>query len=345
MPRVAAGRAEVVGDEHLAVVARRSSPARSTGRAAACSRRSSDVQQPRVRQHRADIRSASAQPGRIGSGVTLRASSSAASTAFVVGRSTAAVIVRVAMSTMPVSSTVPATPSSRTDQHVQRGRVDLHHLARPGGRALAERRLRPLGQRPAGAGRPEVCRPLTAFTQPVERRPRRHRHRLRPVLRPPGSAPSASSSPVAVPVDRALLAQHLLQRLHHPLDRPGPCREDRRAAARSTSPSSPSPRSGGRMRVTRSDSDTAVPAAVSSAALACSRCRNDTPLPGRTPAAAGARRRVRRAARSAPPRCAAPTTGPCSPPVREPVQQPERRQASGPCRPCAVDQLEVLGGQ
>ncbi|MCQ4084083.1 hypothetical protein NGB36_26790 [Streptomyces sp. RB6PN25] len=47
-----------------------------------------------------DIRRASAHPGRIVSGVTLRASRTEASAAFVVGRSTAAVIDLVAMPTM-----------------------------------------------------------------------------------------------------------------------------------------------------------------------------------------------------------------------------------------------------
>jgi hypothetical protein len=44
--------------------------------------------------------------------VTVRASSTLASTAFVVGRSTAAVSVRVATSIMAVGSTRPGTPSS-----------------------------------------------------------------------------------------------------------------------------------------------------------------------------------------------------------------------------------------
>jgi hypothetical protein len=59
-------------------------------------------------------RSASAQPGRIGSGVSDRASSNDASTALVVGRSTAAAMVRVAWSTSPVSSTRSTLPSSST---------------------------------------------------------------------------------------------------------------------------------------------------------------------------------------------------------------------------------------
>lgn len=61
----------------------------------------------------ADIHKASAQPGRIGSGTSVRASNSAASTALVpAGRSTAAQMVRVATSTAMVSSTRPVTPSS-----------------------------------------------------------------------------------------------------------------------------------------------------------------------------------------------------------------------------------------
>ena len=67
-----------------------------TGRAAACSSRSSMAVSRRCGSTDRDMRSASAQPGRIGSGVSARASSSAASTAFVDGRSTAAGIVRVA---------------------------------------------------------------------------------------------------------------------------------------------------------------------------------------------------------------------------------------------------------
>ncbi len=60
-----------------------------------------------------DIRMASGQPGRIGSGVTVRASSTLASTDLVVGRSTAAVTVLVATSMIPVRSTRPGMPSSR----------------------------------------------------------------------------------------------------------------------------------------------------------------------------------------------------------------------------------------
>ncbi|GGN99118.1 hypothetical protein GCM10010112_92620 [Actinoplanes lobatus] len=83
-----------------------------TGRAAACCSRSSSVSRCRCGSTDRDIRNASGQPGRIGSGVTVRASSSEASTDLVVGRSTAAVTVLVATSIRPVSSTRPTTPSS-----------------------------------------------------------------------------------------------------------------------------------------------------------------------------------------------------------------------------------------
>jgi hypothetical protein len=63
----------------------------------------------------ADIRNASAHPGRIGSGTRVRASSRAASTALVpAGRRTAAQMVREATSTAILSSSRPVTPSSST---------------------------------------------------------------------------------------------------------------------------------------------------------------------------------------------------------------------------------------
>jgi hypothetical protein len=63
----------------------------------------------------ADMRSAAAQPGRIGSGTSIRASSNAASTAFVpTGRNTAAQIVRVATSTPIVRSARTSIPLSST---------------------------------------------------------------------------------------------------------------------------------------------------------------------------------------------------------------------------------------
>ena len=73
-----------------------------------------DVQHPLQAAPSADIPSASAQPGRIGSGVTARASSTLASTALVDGRSTAAVMVLVATSIMPVSSARSVMPLSST---------------------------------------------------------------------------------------------------------------------------------------------------------------------------------------------------------------------------------------
>ena len=84
-----------------------------TGRAAACSSRSSMLSSRRNGRADSDIRMACGQPGRIGSGVTVRASSTLASTDFVVGRSTAAVTVLVATSMIPVRSTRPVTPLSR----------------------------------------------------------------------------------------------------------------------------------------------------------------------------------------------------------------------------------------
>ncbi|WP_317985959.1 hypothetical protein [Streptomyces sp. 5-10] len=83
-----------------------------TGRAAACSRRSSRDSSLRCGKTDRDIFSASTQPGLIGSGVRARASSSEASTDLVVGRTTTAAMVRVATSTRPQSSTRPGIPSS-----------------------------------------------------------------------------------------------------------------------------------------------------------------------------------------------------------------------------------------
>ena len=98
----------------------------------------------------ADIRSAAAQPGRIGSGTSIRASSSAASTAFVpTGRSTAAQIVRVATSTAIVRSARTGTPVVQQHHHVDRGGVDLHLLTRAGRERRGER-PRPAGSRSAG---------------------------------------------------------------------------------------------------------------------------------------------------------------------------------------------------
>jgi hypothetical protein len=85
----------------------------TTGLAAASSiRRSMSTSRP-CGSREADIRSASAHPGRIGSGTNIRANSSAASTALVpTGRRTAAQTVRVATSIAIVRSARTVTPSS-----------------------------------------------------------------------------------------------------------------------------------------------------------------------------------------------------------------------------------------
>lgn len=122
-----------------------------TGRAAACSRRSSKLSSRRCGSTERDISRASDQPGRITSGVTLRASSAEASADFVVGRSTAAVIDLVAMSTIAVSSTFSAMPSSSrtsTSSGVESicmsspGALAGTSPNGPGGRALTDRRVR-----------------------------------------------------------------------------------------------------------------------------------------------------------------------------------------------------------
>lgn len=84
-----------------------------TGRAAASRIRASIVTSRSCGIREAARRSEASQCGRIGSGTTILASSNAASTALVpTGRSTAAQIVRVAMSTAIVRSARPGTPSS-----------------------------------------------------------------------------------------------------------------------------------------------------------------------------------------------------------------------------------------
>ena len=84
-----------------------------TGFAAASSIRASTSSNRACGNRDADIRNAVDQPGRIGSGTNIRASSNAASTAFVpTGRSTAAQIVRVATSTAMVKSARTGIPVS-----------------------------------------------------------------------------------------------------------------------------------------------------------------------------------------------------------------------------------------
>ncbi len=84
-----------------------------TGLAAASSMRSSTSSSRACGSREADMRSAAAQPGRIGSGTSILARSSAASTALVpTGRSTAAQIVLVATSTAIVRSARATSPDS-----------------------------------------------------------------------------------------------------------------------------------------------------------------------------------------------------------------------------------------
>ena len=131
-----------------------------TGRAAACSRRSSMLSIRRNGRADADIFMASGQPGRTGSGVTVRASSTLASTDLVVGRSTAAVTVLVATSMIPVRSTRSGTPLSRRTR--TSGGVESICIRSPGavtgtcpngpsGRAASDRRVfaGPVACRPA----------------------------------------------------------------------------------------------------------------------------------------------------------------------------------------------------
>ena len=135
-----------------------------TGRAAACSIRASISSSLRQGSAERDIASASAQPGRIGSGVTVRASSTLASTDLVVGRSTAAVTVLVATSIMPVRSTRPETPLSRRTS--TSSGVESICITSPGahasvspngpsGRSASERRVR---------ADPVVCLPADSLS-------------------------------------------------------------------------------------------------------------------------------------------------------------------------------------
>ncbi len=130
-----------------------------TGRAAACSSRWSMTASRRCGSTDRDMRSASAQPGRIGSGVSARASSSAASTALVDGRSTAAGMVLVATSISQVSSArsiMPLSSTTRTSTGVESicihspGRTAVTIPNGPAGRLASERRVR---------ADPKVCRP------------------------------------------------------------------------------------------------------------------------------------------------------------------------------------------
>lgn len=113
------------------------------------------------RKGRADaaIDAAPTQPGRMSSVATHRASSRLASTALVVGRITAAGMLRVAISTNAVNSTRPTTPSSSCDSNIQGSGVDLHQL--PGANRIGrtERAVRWLAQGAAVRADPVACRP------------------------------------------------------------------------------------------------------------------------------------------------------------------------------------------
>ena len=135
-----------------------------TGRAAACSRRASMSSSRRNGNAERDNAKAWAQPGRIGSGVTVRASNTLASTDLVVGRSTAAVRLLVATSITPVRSTRAGTPSSRrtsTSSGVESicinspGAAALLSPNGPSGRSASDRRVR---------ADPVVCLPADSFS-------------------------------------------------------------------------------------------------------------------------------------------------------------------------------------
>lgn len=141
-----------------------------TSRAAAASSRASMSLSRRCGSAEADMASAFAQPGRIGSRVTARASSTLASTELAVGWRTAAVTVRVATSTSQLHASF--NPVVQADHDVQRGRaisitspgaLTCSWLSGPSGRAASDRRVRadPAGCRPGEQGR----------EQPVKARP------------------------------------------------------------------------------------------------------------------------------------------------------------------------------
>jgi hypothetical protein len=131
-----------------------------TGLAAACSSRASMLISLACGISEADMRSASAHPGRIGSGTRTRASSRAASTALVpAGRRIAAQIVLVATSTAIVSSTRPVTPSSRMAS-TSSGVVSIWTTSP--GRAAAVGVNGASGRRPCDrrlVAAPKMCRP------------------------------------------------------------------------------------------------------------------------------------------------------------------------------------------
>jgi hypothetical protein len=132
-----------------------------TGLAAANSIRASISSSRACGNTDADIRNELDQPGRIGSGTSIWASSNAASTAFVpTGRSTAAQIVRLATSTTIVKSARTGTPlSSSTITSIgvesictcSPGRAAKLGVNMPCGRFAVCRRV---------TADPNVCRPV-----------------------------------------------------------------------------------------------------------------------------------------------------------------------------------------
>ncbi len=131
-----------------------------TGRAAASRMRASIATSRSYGSRDIDIRSADGQPGRIGSGTSILASTSDASTALVpTGRSTAAQMLRVATSTAMVKSARTGTPSSAstiTSIGVESiwicspGRIANVGVNTPSGRLASCRRV---------TADPNVCRP------------------------------------------------------------------------------------------------------------------------------------------------------------------------------------------
>ena len=176
-PQVPAGSTEVAGDEHRPVVdddgvRHDDRPGRRVPQPLV------DAQQPVVRQGRVRHRQAGlADPGRIGSGVSARASSTLASTDRVEGRSTAAVTVRVATSIIPVSSTRPGTPSSSSTS--TSSGVESISISSPGAAGQAWR------EHPSG--RP--ARPRRVAADPVVCLPADSRENNRNIVARDGSVP------------------------------------------------------------------------------------------------------------------------------------------------------------
>lgn len=143
-----------------------------------------------------DMRSASAQPGRIGSGVRQRARSSDASTDLVVGRSAAAGMLRVATSIIQVGSARSTVPYVEHDPYVERGGVDQQPLTRPRRGDGPERAVGLLGQRSPRRRRPErVAARGQPLDKPVEGRAGGHdRARVETVV---GGEDLADTSPQA----------------------------------------------------------------------------------------------------------------------------------------------------